>query len=75
MLFSKEIDTGTDLAGDIRNGIYFIRNLSSATINPPISTPAACILISSGICHLLVGVDVPLMYGRYYKNNWVNLLS
>lgn len=64
------------------SGIYIIGNLQSQTKNYPVASGAACLYIhaASGDTKwdLLIGIDAPLMYGRYsYTANlgtWVKLL-
>ena len=51
------------------NAVYAIGNLKSQTTNPPVDSGAAVLYyklqIGGIVWDLVVGVDTPLMYGRY----------
>lgn len=51
------------------NAVYAIGNLKSQTTNPPVGSGAAVlyykIQIGVLVWDLVVGIDAPIMYGRY----------
>lgn len=69
---------GLDFNNYELNSIYYISNLQSQTNNAPVKSPYACIYIvigtSSSPYHLLIGIDGPLMYGKYANTEWVELM-
>ena len=54
-----------DLSKELKSGLYAITNLRSATINPPIESNAACIVLSNPISEVLIAADAPFIYGRF----------
>lgn len=60
-----------DYSVEIPLGIYSTQDLGASGTNQPIDSGAACIIISTKHCELILGVDAKIYYGRFKRDGIV----